>query len=126
MLSYLLERGKYLPGVLSAYIHNIRQIIIFGTLLASQIGFSRKPPADVYIDGCEGTCMVLHIFAVRPCPLLTQALSTCSVCSIYVVYFQLLLSIVKNKAHIFIKLTYHSPHEVLHISLTVYFCTHTS
>ncbi len=84
MLSYLLEREKstYLPGVLSAYILYtiLGKLLFFGTLLASQIGFSRKPPADVYIDGCEGTCMVLHIFAVRPCPLLTQALSTCSAC----------------------------------------------
>jgi hypothetical protein len=33
------------------------KLLFFGTLLASQIGFSRKPPADVYIDDCEGTPM---------------------------------------------------------------------
>jgi hypothetical protein len=83
MHSYLLERERkvhiYLVCCLPKYTI-LGKLLFFGTLLASQIGFSRKPLADVYIDGCEGTCMVLHIFAVRPCPLLTQAHSTCSAC----------------------------------------------
>ena len=44
------------------------KLLFFGTLLASQIGFSRKPVADVYIDDCEGTCVVYTYLCSTPMP----------------------------------------------------------